>query len=145
MPFPHSASFRNNEPGETVTAGDKLDTSLKLENMLLEEFNYASLTAYQAMEDRARISSLYYVLIGAVASALAAVYQLGGTIRSLSQPILVAMLFIAGVISFTFFVKIIRLRQAYRESLICMNVIKEFYFAIQTAVPSHSACISLAA
>src|SRR5881398_2301481 len=29
--------------------------------------------------------------------------------------------------SVTFFITIIRLRQAYRESLLCMNVIKEFY------------------
>jgi hypothetical protein len=34
---------------------------------------------------------------------------------------------LAGLLSITFFEKIVRVRAAYRESLICMNVIKEFY------------------
>jgi Zn-dependent protease with chaperone function len=95
--------------------------------MLLEEFNYASLTAYQSMEDRARVSSLYYLLLGALASGVLAVYQLGVNNHNSSHPLVIALLMLAGVLSITFFEKILRLRQAYRESLICMNVIKEFY------------------
>jgi len=43
-----------------------LNTTLNIESMLLEEFNYASITAYQAMEDRARVSNLYYLLLPVV-------------------------------------------------------------------------------
>jgi hypothetical protein len=39
----------------------------------------------------------------------------------------ITLFVLAGLLSITFYEKIIRLRQAYRESLICMNVIKEFY------------------
>jgi hypothetical protein len=128
MPFPRSSAFRSSNSTEPeVSAGDKLNTSLNIENMLLEEFNYASLTAYQAMEDRARVSTLYYLLLGALASGLLAIYQIGGSTHKYSQPLVIALLVAAGIISVTFFEKIIRLRQAYRESLICMNVIKEFY------------------
>lgn len=130
MPYQRSAAFRNDDSkGNMTSANDKLDTSLKLENILLEEFNYASVTAYQAMEDRARVSNLYYVLLGALASGVAAIYQFSGSTFRLSEPLLLILLLIAGLISPTFFMQIIRLRQAHRESLICMNVIKEFYIS----------------
>lgn len=128
MPFPRSAAFRGSGSMEPEAhPGNTLNATLNIENMLLEEFNYASLTAYQAMEDRARVSNLYYLLLGAVASALLAIYQLGGGTHTNSQPLVIALLVMAGLLSVTFYEKIIRLRQAYRESLICMNVIKEFY------------------
>ncbi len=95
------------------------------------------MTAYQAMEDRARVSSLYYLLLGALASGLLAIYQLGGNTHTSSQPLVIALFVLAGLLSITFFEKIIRLRQAYRESLICMNVIKEFYIQqFQKQMPS---------
>src|SRR5256885_4339343 len=125
MPFPRSANYRTTEP--EVKPGDKLNTILNIENMLLEEFNYASVTAYQAMEDRARMFNLYLLLVGVVASGLGALYQLGGSAGIYSRPLAVTLLLIAGMIGATFFVKLIRLRQAWRESVICMNVIKEFY------------------
>jgi len=128
MPFPRSASFRSGDATESDThQNTTLNPTLNIENMLLEEFNYTSLTAYQAMEDRARVSNLYYLLLGAVASGLLAIYQFGGNAHTNSQPLVIALFVAAGLLSATFYEKIIRLRQAYRESLICMNVIKEFY------------------
>jgi hypothetical protein len=123
--MPHSRSIPDRE--SIHTSNDKLDATLKVENMLLEEFNYASVTAYQAMEDRARMFNLYLLLVGVLASGLGAVYQLGGHTSTYSQPLAIALLLIAGIIGVAFFVKLIRLRQAWRESVICMNVIKEFY------------------
>jgi hypothetical protein len=125
MPHPRSAHYRSSESASSP--GDKLDTTLKLENMLLEEFNYASLTAYQAMEDRTRMFNLYLLLIGVLASGLGAVYQFGGSTSAYSRPLTIALLLTAGIVGITFLVKLIRLRQAWRESVICMNVIKEFY------------------
>jgi hypothetical protein len=128
IPFPRSTSFQKSDPTEHANdSNDKLDVSLKAENMLLEEFNYASLTAYQAMEDRARITSFYYLLLGVLASGLAAIYQFSGRAHAIPLFILVALLLVAAMVSVTFFITIIRLRQAYRESVLCMNVMKEFY------------------
>src|SRR5256714_15625769 len=128
MPFPRSTSYQESDSTEhSNDSNGKLDASLKIENMLLEEFNYASLTAYQSMEDRARISSFYYVLLGVLASGLAAIYQLNQSTHAVPQFLVVGLLFVGAIVSITFFITIIRLRQAYRGSLLCMNVIKEFY------------------
>ena len=72
-PFARNAPYREDE-----ASGAGADATLKLENMLLEEFNYASVTAYQAMEDRARMFNLYLLVIGIFGSALGALYQFGG-------------------------------------------------------------------
>ncbi len=114
------------------------DSGLKIENMLLEEFNYAATTAYQAMEDRARMFNMYLLVVGILGSAFGAIYPLGGgAARSFIQPIAAVVLFAAGVAGIAFFVLLIRLRQAFRQSLITMNVIKEFYIReFQKQMPS---------
>ena len=128
MPFERSTSYQNNDSTEQANGSNNtFDTSLKIENMLLEEFNYVSVTAYQAMEDRARISSFYYLLLGVLASGLAAVYQFGGGTHNVPLFLVATLLLIGAIISISFFVTLIRLRQAYKESLLTMNVIKEFY------------------
>jgi len=128
MPFERSPSYRNDDSTQQASgSNNSFDTSLKIENMLLEEFNYVSVTAYQAMEDRARISSFYYLLLGVLASGLAAVYQFSGGARNIPLSLVALLLFIGALISICFFVTLIRLRQAYKESLLTMNVIKEFF------------------
>lgn len=128
---------RGDDQRETPAGGAEhgrvpdLDATLKLDNMLLEEYNYASVTAYQALEDRARMFNLYLLLVGVVASALGAIYQLARpsdpTAAREINTLIVTLLVVAGVLGFAFFVKIIRLRAAFRESLIAMNLVKEFY------------------
>src|SRR5579864_6373703 len=126
MPFPRSAPFASDEsPGAAPEAAGR-DASLRLENMLLEEFNYAGVTAYQAQEDRARMFNLYLLLIGVLGSGLAAVFQLGHGLRAYTQVLATGLLFIAGVMGIAFFVKLIRLRQAWRESAVAMTMIKEY-------------------
>ena len=129
-PGQRSAPFRegDNATGEGNDGGRvEREGELKIENMLLEEFNYASTTAYQAMEDRARMFNMYLLVVGILGSAFGAIYPLGGGARNFIQPIAAVVLFAAGVAGIAFFVLLIRLRQAFRESLIAMNVIKEFY------------------
>jgi FtsH-binding integral membrane protein len=128
MPFPRPTSYQNSDSNEQDNgSNNKFDTSLKMENMLLEEFNYVSVTAYQAMEDRARISSFYYLLLGVLVSGLAAIYQFSGGTHNVPLSLVTILLFVGTIISVSFFVTLIRLRQAYKESLLTMNVIKEFY------------------
>lgn len=131
IPFSRDATFRESSSPEPKTKpSDTLNATLNIENMLLEEFNYASLTAYQAMEDRARMFNLYLLLVGVIASGLGALYQFSGSMNAYSRPLAIALLLIAGMVGIAFFVKLIRLRQAWRESVICMNVIKEFYIRL---------------
>jgi hypothetical protein len=121
-PGQRNAAYRDGEPGE-----GGLDTTLKIEHMLLEEYNYAATTAYQAMEDRARMFNMYLLVVGILGSAFGAIYPLGGGASTFIQPIAAVVLFAAGVAGIAFFLLLIRLRQAFRQSLITMNVIKEFY------------------
>lgn len=118
---------QRNPPFRDGDSGSGLDSGLRIENMLLEEYNYAATTAYQAMEDRARMFNMYLLVVGILGSAFGAIYPLGGAVRSFIQPIAVVVLFAAGVAGVAFFVLLIRLRQAFRQSLITMAVIKEFY------------------
>ncbi len=114
------------EPGAPPRNG-----KLKLDNILIEEFRYASQTAYQALEDRARMFNLYLVVVGVVASGLGAVYQLqsqlGNKVPTYSQPLALLLVVAAGVMGIAFFFKLIRLRQAYHDSLLTMNYVKEYY------------------
>ncbi|HEX8033621.1 MAG TPA: hypothetical protein VF510_07225 [Ktedonobacterales bacterium] len=122
MPFPRPGI---REATDELAGGGQFDTTLRLESMLMEEFNYAGVTAYQAYEDRARMFNLYLLLIGVVASAVGAIYQIG---QPDASRVLVILLLTAGaVLGFFFFVKLIRLRQAHRDSVLTMNTIKEFY------------------
>jgi hypothetical protein len=128
MPFGRDASFRATAEATTeATTAPTRDSSLRLENMLLEEFNYASVTAYQAQEDRARMFNLYLLLIGVLGSGLAAVYQLGGGLKSYAGELTVALLLVTGMMGIAFFIKLVRLRQAWRESALAMTLIKEHY------------------
>lgn len=102
-------------------------TTLNIENMLLAEFNYASTTAYQAMEDRARTFNLYLLIFGVLASGLGALYQLGNKLGPTTATFALALLIASGIMGVLFFLQLIRLRQAHRNSSIAMNVIKEYY------------------
>lgn len=125
---------RSEQLGEEDAAreksGIKRDSALKLDNMLLEEFNYANVTAYQAMEDRARMFNLYLILIGVIASAVFAIYQvgkqIGGDQTSLTS-LVVVLLLIGAFLSGVFFVMQIQVRKAWRQSAIAMGTIKEYY------------------
>lgn len=116
-----------NEPVGGERGGAK-PSSLTAENILTQEFGYANITAYQAQEDRARFFGLYLTLVGILAAALGAVSQLGGIFnRELLLPIGALLLALAGLLGIIFFTLLIRLRQAWFNSALAMNTIKEFY------------------
>jgi hypothetical protein len=119
-------------PQETSTTNQSIpnartDATLNIENLLIEEYKYAGSTAYQAIEDRARTVSIYYILLGILGTGLSAIYQLSGSSRPYSQLLVIILLLVVSALSVTFFLNIIRLRQSFLESIIAMNVIKEFY------------------
>lgn len=105
----------------------RLDASLRMENILLKEFDYAGLTAYQVYENRERIFNFYFTLMGALLSGLGALYQISVNTRTDWRPLAVALLIAGGLLSAIFFVRLIHLRQSLRDSIITTYVIKEFY------------------
>src|SRR5690348_3412098 len=123
MPFP-VAKERAGLPALTR------DSTLRAENIMLEDFTYASTTAYQAMEDRARMFSFYLTLVGVLIGGLGLFSQLGSAVAPYLPIVAIALLGLAGVLGSVFFIKLIRLRQANRESLIAMNKLKEYYIEL---------------
>lgn len=105
----------------------RLDPSLRVENILLKEFDYAGLSAYQVYENRERIFNFYFTLMGALLSGLGALYQISGNSHTDWRPLAVALLIAGGLISAIFYVRLIHLRQSLRDSIITTYVIKEFY------------------
>lgn len=130
MPFARPGTRDDDTDLPALAGGGQYDATLKLESMLMEEFNYASIAAYQAYEDRARMFNLYLLLIGVVASAIGAIFQIGkpDSTSGRSLQYLVILLLAAGsVLGTFFFLMLIRLRQAHHDSILTMNTIKEFY------------------
>ena len=98
------------------------------EEILELEFEYARETAGQAQNDRTTVVNLYLLLVGGVGSIGIALPQLGPRsgfdVPRLGYALLFAML---GVIGFFTVMKLVRLRQAWYESVHAMNTIKKFY------------------
>src|SRR5579864_1763484 len=96
----------------------RLDASLRVESILLKEFDYAGLTAYQVYENRERIFNFYFTLMGALLSGLGALYQLSRNTNTDWRPLAVGLLIASGLLSSIFYVRLIHLRQSLRESII---------------------------
>ena len=105
----------------------RLDASLRMENILLKEFDYAGLSAYQVYENRERIFNFYFTLMGAMLSGLGALYQISINTHTNWRPLAVGLLIAGGLLSAIFYVRLIHLRQSLRDSIITTYVIKEFY------------------
>ena len=124
------------------TSGDgephpRLDASLRVESILLKEFDYAGLTAYQVYENRERIFNFYFTIMGALLSGLGFLYQFSHNSNTDWRPLTVGLLVAGGLLSAIFYVRLIHLRQSLRDSIITTYVIKEFYIQqFMEAIPN---------
>lgn len=108
-------------PQLTVKGGAEL---LEPADILGEEYQYASGTASEAMRDRHQMINFYLVFVGVVTSGvIAIVREESGSAQALGT----VLLWLLCSVGWLYFLKIIRLRQAWYESVLAMNQIKEFY------------------
>lgn len=101
-------------------------TRLDHGDILIAEFNYITQTAFQANEDRARVSSYYLVSVAAVIGAVFGA-KIDGTsvfLVNLAFGVLFAILSLVGA---TTLLQLARLRSAWDESAVAMNMIKCYY------------------
>jgi hypothetical protein len=98
--------------------------------ILEREFEYARDSSLQANSDRAQIVNLYLILVGGVGSILLAMPTLAAG-RSVALPpeVYAAGFLLLGVLGLFTIFKLIRLRQAWHDSVLAMNRIKDFYLA----------------
>jgi hypothetical protein len=96
--------------------------------ILTAEYEYIAQSAFQANEDRARVTSLYLVTLGSFIAAL-----FGSQSQNLLLPhaywafaALFVILFLASLLTL---LQLVRLREAWFESVRAMNDIKAYYQA----------------
>lgn len=100
--------------------------ALSPEKILALEFNYASTTAEQSSNDRAAVVNIFLLLVGGVGTMVITSYQVDSRLQ-LSPIMLMGIFFALALIGHSFVFKLIRLRQAWRESTKAMNQIKDHY------------------
>jgi len=117
------------------------DLGLKAETILQLEFDYARETIEQNLEDRRKVVEFYVVISGALATLALALAQLDANrLPSVSQidsivglsgrlpSIVYALIFwMVGVTGVFTLLHLIRLRQAFQDSMLTMNRIKDYY------------------
>ena len=109
---------------------------LRLESILMREFDYAVRAAERAIEARDRQFALFLTFLAASLPGIAAVYQLSANNFIFGRSITLVLLSAASLLCFVFFGQALALRGAFRESLIAANIIKEYYIShLHGAVP----------
>ncbi len=106
------------------------EAGLPATDLLHMEFEYARVTASEAMSDRHTVVNFYLLLTGVVVSAVAALISAERPPGILANAVpYVGMLLLWGLcmVGWLYLLQIVRLRQAWRDSAKTMNCIKEFY------------------
>ena len=101
---------------------------LDSEEILKTEFEYIARTAFQADEDRARVSSFYLVAVGSLIAALFSTQFLNNNF----DPTFVAwvfssLFFILTILGTLTTLQLSRLRAAWYDSMLAMNQLKEYW------------------
>jgi hypothetical protein len=114
------------KPGQTTppplsTSGRAL---LDPADILKLEFEYARVTASEAMQDRHTMVNFYLLVAGVMASGVVGVLTQKAGLPKTAGTLLLWLL--CGI-GWLYFLKIIRLRQAWHDSAQAMNQIKDFY------------------
>jgi len=99
--------------------------SLNPDEMLQKEYEYITQTAFQANEDRSKVTSFYFVSVGSfVAAILGTQFEQPQKMVAFAFFILFLILTFMGALTIA---QLARLRAAWHESAEAMNQIKEFY------------------
>ena len=113
-----------------VSASEK--RVLAASDILGWEFEYARTTASEAMQDRHTMINYYLLVVAVVASGVTAVVTQKDLEVGVSWTVGTLLLWVLCGVGWFYFLKIIRLRQAWHDSARAMNQIKEFFFQYAT-------------
>jgi hypothetical protein len=113
-------------PPQTDARLDSADKPLDPNAILTAEFNYIAQTAFQANEDRARVTNFYLItLAGFVAAILGMRFE--GLMLPYGYWAFVALFVILALASLLTLLQLVRLRQAWFDSVSAMNRLKDYY------------------
>ena len=110
---------------KTKTKKEIILEKVKKDDILEAEYHYIADTAFQANEDRSRVTSFYFVSVGSfVAAILGTQFEPQQSTVSFAFFILFALLTGMGALTIA---QLARLRAAWHESVQAMNTLKDFY------------------
>lgn len=106
---------------------DKEPLSVDLDELLAAEFEYIAQTAFQANEDRARVSSFYLIAVGSLLAAMFGTQLFDPAFFSQTVKLMFSGLFILlTLLGASTVMQLARLRAAWYESALAMNQLKDF-------------------
>jgi hypothetical protein len=109
---------------------------LEPEAILAAEFEYIAQTAFQAHEDRARVSTYYLVSVASLVGAILSTQATDSRMVEAAFAGLFALISAFGVVTL---LQLARLRQAWEGSIRAMNHLKEFYARHAPGLPLERA------
>jgi hypothetical protein len=120
---------KDDDPNPCAECFEPQRPGLPPQELLALEFEYARATASEAMNDRHTVVNFYLVLTGVV---LSAVIALVGADRQWPLPTTLhvagmVLLWVLDIVGWLYLLQLVRLRQAWRGSVLAMNQIKNFY------------------
>lgn len=119
-------------------AGGQVDLSLKLEEILLRQFDYATRIAQVVREDLSRTLYLYFVMVGVFVAGLGFLLQFGRNstggfnataVAEVPQTLALVTSLAAGLLHAAFFVRFVRLRRRLQECHRYIGQITDYYIA----------------
>ncbi|MFZ5919623.1 MAG: hypothetical protein ACOYY3_01060 [Chloroflexota bacterium] len=107
---------------------------LSPDEILIAEFNYIAQTAFQANEDRARVTSFYFVSVGSLVAAILGTQFAGQDLGSTPLMLFAVLFTVLTGLGILTIKQLARLRAAWHESAEAMNTIKDFYIKNHPAI-----------
>jgi hypothetical protein len=95
--------------------------------ILTAEFQYIAQSAFQANEDRSRVTSFYLVTLASFIAAVFSSSQLPRLILPLAHWAFVVLFLVLSVMSVLTLLQLVRLRQSWFDAVAAMNQIKDYY------------------
>ena len=99
---------------------------LKSGEILMAEYDYIAKSAFQANEDRARVSTYYVVTFGTLVAALFSLRVDNADLDNLHTALFIVFLALA-LFGLSTLLQLARLRESWRESILAMTQIKDYY------------------
>lgn len=113
-----------------------LKSGIKLEHILLKQFDFASQTAQAVRQDASQMIYFYWVMFGVLVAGLGFLLQLGGAtpgqssaggLASYTQVLMLVALLGAGTVHLAFYSRWLRLRRRFTDCFAFMTGISAFY------------------
>lgn len=116
----------NEAKDESVDPSNSGKENLSADEILTAEFAYISESAFQANEDRARVSTYYVVTFGTLVAALFSLQVENADLDNIHIALIIVFLTLA-LFGLSTLLQLARLRQAWTECACAMNRIKDYY------------------